>query len=191
MNSENCGLSKSRVFTIINESGAHPYRSTPVQGLLRRDAERRYTWCKFVTNSLEDHPTFLTDIIWADEACVSRTGMFNRQNIHTWLIGPVFYERTLTVQRCLELLQDVINEFVETLPLHQLRNVWFQHDGVPPHKISNVKQYLMETFQNQVIGYGGFVDCSPRLPDLTTLDFLWGHINGQVFATPLPTMQDL
>ncbi|GBL75647.1 hypothetical protein AVEN_154962-1 [Araneus ventricosus] len=51
MISVNCGLSKSRVWTILNESGAHPYRSTPVQGLLPRDAERRYTWCNFVMNN--------------------------------------------------------------------------------------------------------------------------------------------
>ncbi|GBO38407.1 hypothetical protein AVEN_77648-1 [Araneus ventricosus] len=141
-------------------------------------------WCNFVMNNLEDHPTFLPDIIWMDEACASRNGMFNRQNVHTWslenpryavevrhqlrwsinvwcgifndrLIGQVFYKGTLTGQRYFELLQDVITDFVENLPLHQLRNVWFQHDGAPPHKISNVKQYLMETVQNQVIGYGG------------------------------------
>ncbi|GBN11027.1 hypothetical protein AVEN_17605-1 [Araneus ventricosus] len=41
MISENCGLSKSRVWKILNESGAHPYRSTPVQGLPPSDAERR------------------------------------------------------------------------------------------------------------------------------------------------------
>ncbi|GBL88968.1 hypothetical protein AVEN_255138-1 [Araneus ventricosus] len=203
---ENCGLSNSRVSTILNESGALPYRSTPVQGLLPRDAERRYTWCNFVMNNLEDHPTFREDIIWTDEACFSLKGMFNRQNVHTcllenpryavevrhqlrwsinvWfgifndrLIGPVFYEVTLTGQRYLELLQDVITDFVENLPLRQLRNVWFQHDGAPPHKISNVKQYLMETFQNQVIGYCGFVEWPPRSPYLTPLNFfLWGHI---------------
>ncbi|GBM11694.1 hypothetical protein AVEN_72696-1 [Araneus ventricosus] len=84
MISENCGLSKSRVWTTLNESGAHLYRSTPVQGLLPRDAERRYTWCNFMMNNLEDHPPFLADIIWTDEACFSRNGMFNRQNVHTW-----------------------------------------------------------------------------------------------------------
>ncbi|GBL77753.1 hypothetical protein AVEN_152966-1 [Araneus ventricosus] len=57
--SENSGLSKSRVWTILNESGANLHRSTPVQGLLSRDAERRYTICNFVMNNLEDHPTFL------------------------------------------------------------------------------------------------------------------------------------
>ncbi|GBN96815.1 hypothetical protein AVEN_169052-1 [Araneus ventricosus] len=160
-------------------------------------------------------------MIWTDEACVSRNGLFNRQNVHTWslenmrhavevrhqlrwsinvlcgifnnrLIGPVFYEGTLTGQRYLKLLQDVITDFVENLPLHQLRNVWFQHDGAHPHKISNVKLYLMETFQNQVIGYGGFVEWPPRSPDLTPLDFfLWGDIKVQVCATPPPTLQDL
>ncbi|GBO09334.1 hypothetical protein AVEN_124315-1 [Araneus ventricosus] len=122
-----------------------------------------------------------------------------RWSINVWceifndrLIGPVFYEGTLTGQRHLELLQDVITDFVENLPLHQLRNIWFQHEGFPTHKISNVKQFLLETFQNQVIGYGGFVMWPPRSPDLTTLNFfLWGHIKGHAYTTPPPTLQDL
>ncbi|GBM74211.1 hypothetical protein AVEN_203411-1 [Araneus ventricosus] len=199
----------------------NPNRSTPVKGLLPRDAERRYTWCNFVMNNLEGHPTFLADIIWTDEACFLCNGMFNRQNVYTWslenptyavevrhqlcwliniwcrifndrLIGPVFYKGTLTRQCYLDLLQDVITDFVENLPLHQLRNVWFHHDGTPTLKISNVKQYLMETFHNQIIGYGGFVQWPLRSPDLTPLDFfLCGHIKGQVYATPPPTLQDL
>ncbi|GBN59304.1 hypothetical protein AVEN_178896-1 [Araneus ventricosus] len=84
------------------------------------------------------------------------------------------------------------NRLVENVPLHQLQNVWFQHDDAPPNKISNVEQYLMETFQNQVIGYDGFVEWPPRSPDLTPLDFfLWEHIKGQVYATPPTTWQDL
>ncbi|GBN26089.1 hypothetical protein AVEN_263605-1, partial [Araneus ventricosus] len=51
---------------------------------------------------------------------------------------------------------------------------------------------LLETFQNQVIGYGGFIEWPLRSPDLTPLDFfLWGHIKGQVCAAPPPTLQDL
>ncbi|GBO03237.1 hypothetical protein AVEN_243146-1 [Araneus ventricosus] len=50
----------------------------------------------------------------------------------------------------------------------------------------------METYQNQVIGYGGFAEWPPRSLDLTPLDFfLWAHIKGQVYATPWPTLQDL
>ncbi|GBM56321.1 hypothetical protein AVEN_60305-1 [Araneus ventricosus] len=91
MISENCGLSNRRVWSILNESGAHLYGSTPVQGLLPRDAERRCTWCNVVMNNLEGHPTFLADLIWTDEACFSRNGMFNRQNIHTWSLGNPRY----------------------------------------------------------------------------------------------------
>ncbi|GBL90493.1 hypothetical protein AVEN_179418-1 [Araneus ventricosus] len=43
MISANCGISKSCVWTILNESGAHPYRSTPVQGLMLRDVTRGAT----------------------------------------------------------------------------------------------------------------------------------------------------
>ncbi|GBN65117.1 hypothetical protein AVEN_274964-1 [Araneus ventricosus] len=49
----------------------------------------------------------------------------------------------------------------------------------------------METFQNQVMRYGGFEEWPPRSPDLTPLDFLWEHIKGQVYATAPPTLQDL
>ncbi|GBN89631.1 hypothetical protein AVEN_63642-1, partial [Araneus ventricosus] len=82
--SEHCGILESRVWTILNESGAHPYRSTLVQELLPRDAQRRYTWCSFVMNNLEDHQTFLADIILTDEACFSPNGMFDRQKVHAW-----------------------------------------------------------------------------------------------------------
>ncbi|GBM34416.1 hypothetical protein AVEN_124105-1 [Araneus ventricosus] len=47
---------------------------------------------------------------------------------------------------------------IEDLPLSDLRNVWFQHDGAPPHKVSSVQQYIRYTFQQQVIGYGGCVE---------------------------------
>ncbi|GBN56053.1 hypothetical protein AVEN_24039-1 [Araneus ventricosus] len=50
----------------------------------------------------------------------------------------------------------------------------------------------METFQNQVIGYGGFVEWPPSSPELTPLDLFSGeHIKGQVYATPPSTLLDL
>ncbi|GBL86758.1 hypothetical protein AVEN_96002-1 [Araneus ventricosus] len=76
-------------------------------------------------------------------------GIFNNR-----LIGPVFFHSKLTSARYLELLLDVIPDFVENLPLFQLRNVWFQHDGAPEHKTSSVKQNLVEELTEQIIGYG-------------------------------------
>ncbi|GBL72830.1 hypothetical protein AVEN_128034-1 [Araneus ventricosus] len=80
----------------------------------------------------------------------------------------------------------------EDLPLSNLRNVWFQHDGAPLHKVSSVQQYIRDTFQQQVIGYGGFVEWPPRSPDLNPMDFfLWGYIKQRVCAIPPPTLQEL
>ncbi|GBM48268.1 hypothetical protein AVEN_98019-1 [Araneus ventricosus] len=80
----------------------------------------------------------------------------------------------------------------EDLPLSDLQNVWFQHDGAPPHKVSSVQQYIRDTFQQQVIGYGGCVEWNPSSPDLNPLDFfLWGYIKQRVYATPPPTLQEL
>ncbi|GBM49759.1 hypothetical protein AVEN_60492-1 [Araneus ventricosus] len=76
------------------------------------------------------------------------------------------------------------------LALSDLRNVWFQHNGAPPLKVSNVQQYIRDTFQQQVIGYGGCVEWPPRSPDLNPLDFfLWGYIKQRVYATPPSTLQ--
>ncbi|GBL87568.1 hypothetical protein AVEN_165175-1 [Araneus ventricosus] len=80
----------------------------------------------------------------------------------------------------------------EDLPLSDLRNVWFQHDGVPPHKASSVQQYIRDTFQQQVIGCGGCAEWPPRSPGLNLLDiFLWGYIKQRVNANPPPTLQEL
>ncbi|GBM37969.1 hypothetical protein AVEN_171159-1 [Araneus ventricosus] len=55
-----------------------------------------------------------------------------------------------------------------------------------------VQQYIRDTLQQQVIGYGGYVEWPPRSPDLNPLDFfLWGYIKQRVYATPPPTFQEL
>ncbi|GBM81034.1 hypothetical protein AVEN_56743-1 [Araneus ventricosus] len=85
-----------------------------------------------------------------------------------------------------------IKHLLKGLPLSNLRNVWFQPDGVPPHKVSSVQQYIRDAFQQQVIGYGGCVVWPPGSPDLNSLDiFLWGCIKRRVYATPPQTLQEL
>ncbi|GBL75352.1 hypothetical protein AVEN_194555-1 [Araneus ventricosus] len=78
-----------------------------------------------------------------------------------------------------------------TFVCFQLRNVWFQHESAPANKTSSVKQYLVEEFGEQIIGYSGFQEWLPRSPDLTPMNFfLWGYLKQQVYATPPPTLQD-
>ncbi|GBL81742.1 hypothetical protein AVEN_93513-1 [Araneus ventricosus] len=80
---ENCGLSESRVWKIINEFGTHAYRLTPLQALLGGDAERRYAWRNFAVNQSEFQPTLLSDIIGTDEAIFSRNKICNT---HYWAL---------------------------------------------------------------------------------------------------------
>ncbi|GBN12105.1 hypothetical protein AVEN_118123-1 [Araneus ventricosus] len=57
--------------------------------------------------------------------------------------------------------------------------------------VSSVQQYIRDTLQQQVIGYGGCVEWPPRSPDLNPLDIFYvGIIKQQMYATPPPTLQE-
>lgn len=216
-----CGLTRGRVWQILHGQHAHPYRVTLQQALLPRDNERRFDWCNWALINVEGNSDFLSNIVWSDEALFQRTGLLNRHNAHYWamenpswglstrhqvrwsinvwcgiwkdrLLGPVFYEGTLNGQRYLQLLQDIIPDFVDDIPLSALRSLWFQHDGAPAHQTAGVRSFLKDCFGQQIIGYGGSVEWPPRSPDLTPLDFfLWGYIKDQVYATPHTSLLDL
>ncbi|GBM23804.1 hypothetical protein AVEN_91142-1 [Araneus ventricosus] len=62
--------------------------------------------------------------------------------------------------------------------------MWFQHDGVPAHFSTNVRNYLNATFGARWIGRGGPVPWPPRSPDLSSLDYLlWGHLKSPQMRT--------
>ena len=84
--SEHCGLSKTQVWKILQESGVYPFRPTPQHVLLDGDAERRNSWYNFIMNQMQVQPTFLTDVVWTDEAYFSRNGIYNRQHTHYWTL---------------------------------------------------------------------------------------------------------
>ena len=59
----------------------------------------------------------------------------------------------------------------------QFDNVWWMQDGAPCHRRVLVLNYLSETFQNRIIGFGFEREWPPRSPDLTPCDFfLWRHL---------------
>src|SRR5215469_8152841 len=62
--------------------------------------------------------------------------------------------------------------------------MYFQHDGAPPHYTRHVRDYLNESFPNRWLGRGGPVAWPPRSPDLTPLDYyLWSHMKTLVYET--------
>lgn len=54
---------------------------------------------------------------------------------------------------------------------------WVQQDGAPRHYAVMVRKYLDTIFRNLWIGQRGSIECPPRSPDLTPLNFfLWAYV---------------
>ena len=83
---KHCGLSKSQVWKILQESGAYTYRPKPQQFLFDGDAGRLYSWFNFVMNKMQVQLTLLADVVWTDESYFSRNGMYNGQHTHYWAL---------------------------------------------------------------------------------------------------------
>ena len=68
----------------------------------------------------------------------------------------------------------------------------FQQDGIPAHYSRLVTHNLNLTFHERWIGRGGHVQCPPRSPDLTPLDFcLWGWMKSEVYKEKVNTRDEL
>lgn len=97
--------------------------------------------------------------------------------INDKIIGPYFVEGNLTGGTYLNMLQNVIPDLMEDLPVAYLNNVYYQHDGCPAHYERNVRNHLNSVFGDHWIGRGGPVAWPARSPDLTLLDFyLWSEV---------------
>lgn len=216
-----CGLSPSQILRILHKHKFNPYHVFCSQDLHPGDELRRFDFCNYVLNHVDDDPDFLNKVLWSDEAKFTRDGTFNRHNSHYWapanprwtrsthhqvqwstnvwcgiyrnqIVGPFFYQRTLDGRRYLQLLQTSVTDFLDDLPLQQVLEMWFQHDGAPPHRFGPVGEWINNVFGQRCFGYGGITEWPPRSPDLNPLDyFLWGFLNTKVYATPPESLDDL
>ena len=71
----------------------------------------------------------------------------------------------------LKLLRNVISDYLAYLPLSDPWNACFRHNGVRRHKVSSVQQLIRDSFQQQILAYGGCIKWHPRSSDLNTLGF--------------------
>lgn len=93
--------------------------------------------------------------------------------------------------RYLSILENFDRSYLDNLPLTEHRNIFYQHDGAPPHRGELINSFLQATFYDQWIANDGPFLWPPRSPDLTVLDFfIWGAIKSKVYETPLTTMDD-
>lgn len=220
--SEMTGISSSSVKRILKEEGFKPYHAHLVQELRPNDDVRRLGFLAWLDTALYADPAILERILWTDESNFSNNGLLNRHNsvdwadknphrkfikghqtiistnvwcgiVGEWLIGPYFFQGTLTGQRYLEFLKDILPTLLQNIPLNTRRDLILQQDGAPCHNARLVADYLNLHYPIW-IGTQGPVNWPPRSPDLTPLDFfLWGHLKNLVYDhhNPPRTLQEL
>jgi hypothetical protein len=216
------GVSSRSVLRILHSNRFHPFHVHCHQGLEDRDYPCRVDFCNWLTLNIEQQDDFLSNILWTDESQFTRDGVVNTHNAHYWsvenphwlretrhqvnwrvnvwcgilgdrIIGPVFYQGTLNGGRYRQMiLEGVVDELVDELPLASVRQLWYQHDGAPPHFLAAVREHLDTTFPDKWIGRGGPVHWPARSPDLSPLDFfLWGYVKDRVYKTQPTDVADL
>jgi transposase len=165
---------------------------------------------------LEIDPSVKDNIIFSDEATFHVSGRVNRHaavywatenphvvrsytknspKINVWcgvsskrIFGPYFFQNNINGANYLEMLE----EFVDEIPLGMAERCYFQQDGAPAHYARPVKDFLDMQFPGRWIGRGGPIDWPPYSPDLTPLDFwLWGMLKNVVYSSPISNIEEL
>lgn len=205
------GVPKSTTQRILSRENYHPYKYRVCHSLLPGDRPRRRTFCEWFTRKCDEDEHFSSKILWSDETYISNNGVFNRRNQHYWsthnqfrirplrhqnrfgfnvwcgimgrnIVGPIFYEGTLTSERYFQILTNDLEDLLDNIPLAEVNNIWYQQDGAPSHNSHNVMNYLLQRFNNKVVATNSAVRWPARSPDLTPLDFfLWGFIKDKVY----------
>lgn len=215
------GIARTNILRALKKHKFKPYRTRKVHHLRPGDVERRMDFCQWFLNNCNQVHDFALNCIWTDEAFISSSGIFNRYNSYTWaqqnphviveernqgrfgfsvwagvfrgrVIGPFIYDGTLTAQTYLQILRQQIEPLVDNLPLRDLRNIYFQQDGAPPHNAAIVSNFLAYNFGNNWIANQGPNRWPARSPDLTPMDFyFWGRLKDIIFKLPTNTRHEL
>lgn len=146
----------------------------------------------------------INKIIWSDESLFKLSGVINRHNCCYWaysnpqiqipvpnskdgvmvwcgvtsdgIIGPYFFDETVTGESYLNMLKDFL------WPKVKYQRMYFQQDGAPPHYWLVARNWLDEKFNGRWIGRRGPIEWPARSPDLTPPDFfLWGYLKNIVY----------
>lgn len=206
-------ISHSTLMRIINAAGLRPHNER-VQEVNNADAIPRRHFCEWLLANRN------ANILWTDEALFTREGLYNCHNEHWWsfrahvykgklhkvgfsvnvwagiigdrLVGPCFIEGHLTGVNYLSMLQGVIAELIDDVPLALLRNFFYQQDDASPHFARDVRQFLTNEYGEQWIGRKGPVPWPPRSPDLNPCNFfLWNELRRRVYENEVQSQDEL
>lgn len=199
------GISRRSVGRILKTNKFHAYHIQMHQELSDDDFQKRLQFCNWARDKMQD-VTFFSNVLFTDEATFHKNGFVNRHNFHyyasenphlfrqvdhqhrwsinVWggiigehVIGPHFFDGTLTGAIYLHFLENYLPQLLVNLPERIRNRMWFQQDGAPPHYLNAVRDHLNNTYALRWIGRNGPTKWPARSPDLTKMDFfLWGYV---------------
>jgi hypothetical protein len=215
--------------------GYKPYIPRLIHQLNEDDFDRRVEYCETFLSLMQNEPDIIHRVMWSDEAIFRLNGHINRHNSIYWatenpnvtweqtmqaegltvwaciwsegVIGPYFFDDTVTAQSYLTMLHDYFypvyrdlsgNESIffiqistsSVLPDNE--SIFFMQDGAPAHYASDVREWLDKNFPGRWIGRRGPIEWPARSPDLTPADFfLWGYLKDIVYKSKPRTLSDL
>ncbi|GFY74059.1 uncharacterized protein TNIN_11141 [Trichonephila inaurata madagascariensis] len=154
--------SKNTVHRLLRSQKLYLFRYTTVQGLKLDDCHKGVVFCEWLLQQQNTDNGFLAHIVWTDETCITRDGVFNHHNSHMWpqvnqhairpqehqelwslnvwagilgdrLFGPYVLSERLSGLSYLVFLNEVLTEFLDDIPLAAIQGLWFQYDGTLAH----------------------------------------------------------
>lgn len=212
-------LSRTSYRRILRELKFKCYHPRLIHALNEDDFDRRMEFCTTMLEEYEaNDPHIFENVLWTDEATFTLSGQVNRHNCVYWdtenhhrtsevaltqpglnvwggfsrngIYGPYIFDGTVTGETYHAMLTDYLLPGLQALP--GFNNLWYQHDGAPPHYSLVARNFLDETFGGRVIGRRGQIEWPARSPDLTVMDFyFWGVVKDFVYARKPRTLPEL
>ena len=130
------GIKRTSLCKILTKLNMKTYIPRFIHGLLEDDPDGRSQFCEHFVSYCEDNTTFLNQILWTDEAAFKLSRHANRHNCVYWsdknphftiatelnqpgiivwagilsarIVGPVFFEGTVSGEKYLEKLKTAI-----------------------------------------------------------------------------------
>jgi len=212
------GVSSTSVRRILKAVKWKVYIPRLLHAINDDDPDHRMQFCEWFQQMVNKDEEFVTKIVWSDEAQFKLNGTVNHHNCVYWapenlhvhvdkavnlpgvnvwcglsargLIGPFFFEGTVTGKAYLELLRSSILTAIHVL--YENSEVFYQQDGAPPHYHRDVRAFLDENLQGPWIRQRGTFEFPPCSPDLTPLDFyLWGTLKDVMYRRKPAMLGDL
>ena len=77
-------ISQRSVLRILHQHKFHPYRMSLHQDLYSNDFLKRVNFCNWICRKMRTDVSFLSHVLFSDEANFANTGNVNRHNMHYW-----------------------------------------------------------------------------------------------------------